>query len=229
MQRTSLKISGIYNQSTLEFLKENSGVQSFGFDLRPLSLNFIQHEILLEIMASQSEAGLKFYLLFYGEKDFAIHKFIDDLCDIFSEDFFFQNILLEFADEKDFDWYLQFKKPFCLHYHKDLDLKRAFSHPLCRGIHFSQEDFKANPSLQDIVKEIKQDQENLSKTNLSLEIDWEEVILDTLYDKIDWDFLTLGINNTVEVCYRHVDQKKLEDGLQVVSHRFHHSSGPVLT
>ena len=67
----NLKVSGLYNHRIIKQLNE-LGINSFEFDFRPRSFNFIQKYVLEEII-KEINLGEKIFLHFANEVDFIIN------------------------------------------------------------------------------------------------------------------------------------------------------------
>ena len=71
-----IRLDGIYNHETLEAAR-SMGVESFQFDFRPRSLNFLQLHVFQEMIDKLPKNKETFFLHFSNEKDFVVAKVVE--------------------------------------------------------------------------------------------------------------------------------------------------------
>ncbi len=201
--KTQLRITGLYDQRTIQLLKENN-VYSIGFDLRPRSLNYIQSYRLVEMLKDVKLGTV--YLLFENEKEFIVEDILKKVKEVYGG-----NLVLEFSDTQSKEYYDQFKTPYILTfdgYRGDLksscgDFFRGFTfdYSYLEGIHtrgyfdaWIVEYYRAIKFLERQIEHF-------------LVRQWKSDIFPSLYELLDFDYVSLAICSDVEVCFRNVDLK----------------------
>ena len=212
-----MRIEGLYDLRTLKNLKEND-IYDYAFDFRPTSFNFLQQYRFMDLIAQADDKMSHYYLHFSNEADFVIGKFIEDLKSHFKKDTeygdFENKITLEFSDFCPASFYDSFETPYYWNFHQERPLKEYLDAKYIKGImldfnwlhdkhergefdsffaHFLQ---LAAPAIRERGLE------------LALKIDWDSHLFDSLFDYVDFKFLSLPVNNKIEVCYRNVDLAK---------------------
>jgi hypothetical protein len=215
------KISGIYDQRTMKFLKEK-GISFFSFDFDPKSFNFLPCETFREIIFENYSPLDSYHLHFSKSSQLNIENTI-------------QNFLMASGQAKDFlsNLYLEID---------DSDMKNApdLNLPILAKIDFQSplEQILKNPNLRGFIidfsqLEIEKDQAKAfhflniifmlkAKHNLriDLKIPWESNISSSIFDFFPFDYIELSINRKVEVCYRNVNLSLLEKEIGFISNYF---------
>jgi hypothetical protein len=215
------KISGIYDQRTMKFLKEK-GISFFSFDFDPKSFNFLPCETFREMIFENYSPLDSYHLHFSNSSQLNIENTI-------------QNFLIASGQSRDFltNLYLEID---------DVDMKNApnFNLPILAKVNFqsSLEQMLKNSNLRGFIidfsqLEIEKDQSKAfhflniifmlkAKHNLriDLKIPWESNISSSIFDFFPFDFIELSINRKVEVCYRNVNLSLLEKEIGFISNYF---------
>lgn len=213
------KVDGIYDLRTLQQLVE-LGVRRFAFDLRPRSLNFIQHYRTIEIVSQATLAAQKqFYFHFADENTLLIQKFLDDLAaqtGITQEDWNQGRVQLEFSGREDFSVMDTFGVPYRWFMHAGADwanIKRAQN---LRGLILPfeyLEDAHEKGSISHLCANLYT---NFPNQTFHLARSWGANVFPSLTDLFDFEDIALAINHEVEVCFRNVDNHKLRQGIQTL-------------
>src|SRR5690606_7524370 len=131
------KVDGIYDIRTVNQLLD-LGVTRFSFDLRPRSLNFVQHYRVIEIV---KQIGLRpkivFCFHFADEHPMLIEKFIEDLSSaaaITKEQWSGDQLELEFSGREDFGFLDTFNVPYRWHLFKGASWSKAAKAKNLKGI-----------------------------------------------------------------------------------------------
>lgn len=209
----SIKVSGIYDKRTLKLSKE-LGVSHFGFDFRPLSLNFIQQYILedLIILLDQSD---QVFLHFQNEPDFMVNNILNS----FKEKVVKPTLI--FSDAKELEYYESFQTSYYITYNEDLNLSKVLAGDHCKGLVLDNETIKSLHStnmlykfsitLYNLISQIKGDE-----FILGLKADWAFDIIPSSLEVFDFDLIDVSVNDKVEVCYRNVDSQKFKKNLNII-------------
>jgi len=202
-----VKISGIYNTETIDYLQSRT-VNSYVFDLRPRSFNFIQEYKLVEIISSKFYTNNYIFLRFENEKNFVIEKIINN--------FKFNNVLLEFSGSEDLEFVEQFKKKFVYHFSDFDKLEKIILSKYLDSIELDYKElvyFYENNKLEKFVieffKMINRRDKDLPKIKINIKKDWEDEIYEGINQYFSFDHYTFTINNFVESSFRNIDLKKV--------------------
>lgn len=198
-----MRVTGLYDQRTIQLLKENK-IYSLGFDLRPKSLNFIQSYRLIELL-KEVQLG-EVYLHFENEKDFMIKDILEKVSEVYSG-----KVVLEFSDYQNKEYYDQFKKSYVLSF----DVFRGDLRDCCgqyfHGFAFHYEYLEGIHSRGHFTNWITQYYRSLSFLNRQVSHylcrQWDSDIFPSLFELLDFDYVSLSVNRDVEVCFRNVDLK----------------------
>ena len=210
--KAQLRITGIYDQRTIQLLNENK-IYSLGLDLRPRSLNFVQSYRLVEMLSKQQLGEV--YLHFENEKEFIIQDIIDKVRAVYGG-----KLILEFSDSLNKEFYDQFNLPYILKfdpYRGDLVnccgenfSGFVFDYDHLETIHqrglFDKWVGEYYRSISFLDKQIKH----------TLNRGWKSDIFPSLYEFLDFDYVSLCISSEVEVCFRNVDLKLFKEQVDYI-------------
>lgn len=215
------KVDGIYDIRTVNQLLE-LGVKRFSFDLRPRSMNFIQHYRVIEII---SQVGLRhditFCFHFADEHPMLIEKFINDLAaETGADDTAWTSgrLELEFSGREDFGLLDTFNVPYRWHLFKGADWARASKAKNLRGlvIPFEYvEDALEHGTLTSLCTNLHTTFRNMQ---FHLSRSWGANMFASLADLFDFEDVALAIDPNVETCFRNVDPSKLATGIRPFLH-----------
>lgn len=212
-----MRIEGLYDLRTLKALKE-AGIYDYGFDFRPTSFNFLQQYRFMDLIEELDDKKSRYYLHFSNEADFVIAKFIADLKKYYSENIecgnFKDKVTLEFSDYCQASFYDSFETPYYWNFHQERPMKDYLNAKYIKGVLFDfnwlhekhqkgEFDSFFAYFLQAAVPYIRE-----KGLEVGLKVDWDAHLFDSLFDYIDFQFLSLPINEKIEVCYRNVDLSK---------------------
>jgi hypothetical protein len=211
-----VKVDGIYDSRTLKSLTEIS-LAHFSFDFRPTSFSFLQEHQFVEILTRLHSPLGSYFLRYEGDPDFVIEKMLTEIKELEHKGSIetFDNILLEFSDQRSSSFLDSFSWPYILHYYPGMNLPAYLQSGNLRGIVLSLDllmRHQQSRSLHTFVKEFYQMLRTHGVSDsffLILAADWDSDILPSFQDYFDFDLISLPINGKVESCYRNVNLKDL--------------------
>tara|TARA_R110000868_G_scaffold127493_3_gene335186 strand:+ start:4107 stop:4769 length:663 start_codon:yes stop_codon:yes gene_type:complete len=211
------KVDGIYDVKTIRQLLE-LGVRRFSFDMRPQSLNFVQHYRVLDIVSEIGLGSDKVFCFHFGnEFPMLLEKFITDLNErvsATSEDWQQGKLQLEFSGREDFEQMDQFHCSYRWHFYKGANWNKAAKAKYLSGLilpFYYLEDSLEEGTLHSLCMNLHT---TFSTCSFHLSHDWGSNVFPTLTELFDFDDVALPIDPNVEVCFRNVDQTKLTLGLR---------------
>ncbi len=227
MEAPALKIEGIYNQETLKFLAER-GLHDFGFDFSPLSLNFLQQHVFIDMLKSCFSTKHRYFLRYSGESDTGINKMIHDLKDLYGGNCFEDNFILEFADSKDREFYDQFNSCYYWHYYSNAPIEKMLESPLLGGLILDNdllENLQTSGHLfifmQNVFTLISKRSATMPEIKIILRMNWDSVAIGSLFDFFKFDLFSYGVNAQVEKSYRQVDNRLLAEQVGFLRTQIH--------
>lgn len=212
-----LKIDGIYDVKTINQLLD-LGVKRFSFDMRPRSLNFIQHYRVLEIVEQIGLAGDKVFCFHFGnEFPMLLEKFITDLgarTGASQDDWQSGKIQLEFSGREDFAAMDDFEVPYRWHFYRGTNWSEVAKAKNLRGLVLPfeyLEDCLEDGSLNKFCMNLHT---TFANCEFHLSRDWGANVFPSLVDLFDFKDVALPIDTNVETCFRNVDASKLASGVR---------------
>jgi hypothetical protein len=205
-----LRINGIYDQNTIQFLK-NLGVHNFAFDLRPISMNFVQSHKIATIIEQTFGLGDRYALQFGDDKDFVINGVLDKLNPVIAR----EELVLDFCSSRELLECESFKLPFIWHYNQTeaqdfLYSKKlhtiVFDQALIQQLELSN---KLYPFMDSFFKKCP------SHVQVEIAMDWSSSVMHTLIDFFPVNGLVLTINNQVEKQFRHVNLQLVQQHIEL--------------
>ncbi len=211
-----LRIEGIYDQRTLKHLK-TFGMKDFCFDFSPRSFNFIQEYVFLEHILSQIGSTDRIFLHFLRSNDPMVLKIIEDLNKF---KFNMNNVYFEFDEWSEEIKPINFSCNYLLNFSHGIDHAKFIGNNF-QGFIFNFKFFEELHNLNllnnfatnfytryhSIVSE---------KSLMLLKVDWGDNLLTTVFDLFEFNLISLPINSKIEVCYRNVDLKKLNNEMDLL-------------
>lgn len=197
-----LRVSGIYDQQTIQFLK-GLGIQKFTFDMRPISFNFVQSFKVIDMINQTYQYGDEYAFKFDLDKDFVISNIIEriETGALNSTN----NLAIEFCSSRTMKECDLYERPFIWHYDKH-NSDDYLQNSLLKTVVFKQEVIqqlelsqKLYPFMDNFFKRCP------TNINVEVEMDWTSPILSTLIDFFPINGLNYAINQRVEKSFRHVD------------------------
>jgi len=209
-----IKLAGIYDKRTMKMGLE-LGLNSFEFDFRPTSFNFIQQYVLEEIVKDVQDHNPIIAIHFQNEANFMV----DNILSSFKDSSVSPRLV--FSDTQNSTYYNSFKTPFYWHYSTDGDVKGVLSSSYNEGVILSYgllEDLHHKGNLQAFISNFYTMMRSSGSMNkkIGLKIDWDSNLAPSIFDLVDFDFIELSVNNKIEVCYRNVDSIKLKKNLSIL-------------
>lgn len=203
-----LKVSGLYNHRIIKQLNE-LGIASYEFDFRPRSFNFIQKYVLEEII-KEINLSERLFLHFANEPDFMIQ----DTLSVFKDSE--HQVSLMFSDDQDVSFYEQFDTPFFWHYRPEALSKNILKSRNLAGVVFDIEflnDVLNKGNLLNFYSNFLQMTRGRD-LSIVINIDWDGAVSSEILELFSPDFLDVAIGPKVEICYRNVDSKKIENSIK---------------
>ncbi|MGZ3788076.1 MAG: hypothetical protein ACXVLQ_06105 [Bacteriovorax sp.] len=211
----NLRIEGIYDQRTLKHLKLK-GLKAFCFDFSPKSFNFIQEHIFLEQLLSLVESEDRLFFHFSRSNDPMIAKLISDLKNHGVD---LGRVYFEFDEWSIGNDPKKFENNYLLKYASNTDFSKLIGDHF-KGFIFDFEMFEdlhqknlLNNFANNFYTRFHNKLENESL--MILKIDWHSNMLSSLLDLFEFDIFSFSINSKIEICYRNVDLKKLNDEMEI--------------
>ncbi len=200
------RIEGIYDHRIIQSLRE-LGIDHFGFDFRPTSFNFLQQHLFQDLALQYLTSSDQVYLHFCNEKDFIITKIISETPLTRGSR---GQVLLEFSDSLDINFYQKFNVPFVWHYRPDRNLNDFLYHPLFCGLVFDIsfiEGVYEREQLRSLAINLSTQIHKARPQGLPLYLTrkWTSDVLPSFFEYFDFSIISLPIDSSVEVCYRNVD------------------------
>lgn len=202
-----LRIEGIYDKRTLKFLKQK-GVKDFTFDFSPTSFNFIQEYVFLDLL-KLLDSNDRIFLHFNRSND----PMVSLLCEhLKKEGIGFDNIFFEFDAWSTDKSVSDFQYNYLLKYSDGIDYLKYINERF-KGFVFCYSFFE-NLNHLNLIQNFcttffTRYHHSIDNGLLILKIDWNDNVRTTLFEYFDFNFLSLPINNKIEICYRNVDLNKL--------------------
>ena len=204
-------MAGVYDLRTIKSLQEQK-VNHFAFDFRPRSLNFIQEHLCLSILKNTNFDHI--YLQFENERPYIIERIYKNIRDSFDGQVTVE-LIGSLEDIPSFSF------PFIYRVSQDLIPIEIAEHKHLKGYSIESSfltRIKENGTFQSwlngfYTQNIKRSQD---LTHILVR-DWDDDIFPSLYELLDFDLVSLSINSKVELCFRNVDLKKLNNQLSYIS------------
>ncbi len=208
-----LWLSGVYDQSTFNFLRTNE-VETYIFDLRPTSLNFIQEYKLLEILEKEQKSSLQFQLLFENEKDFVIDKILSDAKQKSAGDIF-----LEFTGNQSREQMEAHRTKFYWHFNTYSPYEEIINSPYLKGIIFHTKDLMELAKHNDFHQFFHQIVTSMESSKKSVHLFADEGcdFFKSIIDFYHFKSLILPITSKFENSYRDINVNLLAEGMAIAS------------
>ncbi len=206
------RIEGIYGHEIIQTLKR-LGVNHFGFDFRPTSFNFIQQYLFQELVSQRLSTHDWAYLHFCNEKDFVIEKIVGEIPQTQNSP---ANIILEFSDSLDADFYQKFNTPFIWHYRLDRNLKDLLALPALQGLVLNialLEQAHKRGHLIDFAANLNAQISAVRPNGIPLYLTrkWDSTMLPSFSEYFYFYATSLPVDSSVEICYRKANLPRFED------------------
>ncbi len=211
-----LRIEGIYDQRTLKHLK-GFGLKDFSFDFSPRSFNFIQEYVFLEQLLSMIDSKDRVFLHFSRSNDPMVAKLI---LDIKISGHNLSNVYFEFDEWAPEITPNNFQYNYLLNYGKDFNSSKDLG-PNFRGFLFNF-DFFEELHAKNILNSFATNFYTRFHSQISndylmlLRIDWHHNLISSLFDLFEFNLISIPINSKIEICYRNVDLKKLNNEMEIL-------------
>ncbi|MDA8793290.1 hypothetical protein N9N67_08590 [Bacteriovoracaceae bacterium] len=208
-----LRVKGLYDLQTFNLFKSQQ-VKSFGFDLVPLSFNFIQCYQLVNILQKESDKNDLIYLQFKDDKDFVIKSILDEVQYVRSK---LNNVFLEFKKMRDVEFMEKFQIDYVVHISSMSELKELLKAQKLKGISLDKY-FLDRLQMQNAFGEffdfLEDFEKRMSKQRsqpilIELNSNWNDSLEHSIYDFFNINQVCLEINSQVEEDYRQVNAPKV--------------------
>ena len=215
-----IRLDGIYNHETLDAAR-SMGVESFQFDFRPRSLNFLQLHVFQEMIDKLPKNKETFFLHFSNEKDFVVAKVVEDFKKALERSSSDSEMILEFSDEKDAGFYDQFDVPFFWNYSPGSTLEEVLQCYNLRGMVWSLDllnDFDSSRSLELIFDQFWDNYgQHIQRMKLKNLIRGVRPLnfLERVLNMMPFDFISLPVDHHFESSYRNVDLGVLRAEIEI--------------
>jgi hypothetical protein len=215
-----IRLDGIYNIKTLNAAR-SMGIQSFQFDFRPRSFNFLQLHAFQEMIETPSKVKEEYFLHFSEEKDFLINKVIEDTTNILEKGPIDYSIILEFSDEKEAQFYDQFNTPFYWCYSPGSSVEEVLQCYNLRGIVWSLDllqEFGQSRSLELIFDQFWDNYgEHIRRMKLKNLIKGIRPLafLQGVLNMMPFDFVSIPVDHHFESSYRKIDVDSLKTEIEI--------------
>lgn len=207
MKQSRLKISGIYDPRTIEFLLKEQ-IELFSFDFLPLSSNFLPGHSFEGILKKYFSRDQTYFLYFGKEPNFVIQKTLDDIAATVGYKLSdLSNIFIQFTDEVSIDYAESFSFPYFLNVKSAIDFNLLQNSHNLRGLSFSYNDLMSLGDHNQIFKKLEEIFNWAHERNIKVEVrvDWGTSFSSSILDFFEFDFFNFSISPKVEVCYRNVN------------------------
>ena len=215
-----IRLDGVYDRKTLDAAR-SMGVQSFQFDFRPRSLNFLQLHVFQEMIEDLPKSKETFFLHFSNEKDFLIRRVIEDFEKALEKNSSDSEMILEFSDENNAGFYDQFGVPFFWYYSPGSALEEVLKCYNLRGVVWSLDllnDFDQSRSLELIFDQFWEGYgEHIRRMKLKNLIRGVRPLnfLERVLNMMPFDFISLPVDHHFELSYRNVDLIALRAEIEI--------------
>lgn len=211
--KRAMRLEGLYDKKTIQLIQSEANM-ALTFDFRPRSFNFIQQHLFLDFISTVKNGSHSFSIQYENEPDFMIKDTLEKLKKIYSGPF-----RLEFSDNQKREYYEQFETPFIWHYNLNTSDINVFKSPLLKGVVLNYDDiYEAHNRgvLNSFVQNFYRLTHNVilkRQGELILKLDWTSNIMPSIAEYFDFNTISVPVNSNVEICYRNVDQNKLQSSL----------------
>ena len=209
MSENKYQIQGIYDSRTLEACSRLN-IQNVIFDFRPRSFNFLQKHLFESILKESSFLPKKIGLLFDNEKIFIIK----DILEVAQRFYKIDDIELILFGEFDIKEISSLRLNFFANYNPDKKL--SFETHLFCGWYFDSNflnDLYNKNLLSNWINNFYQLYSPNNWPKFRVIKDWDSDFFESIQEILDIEMFSFPINNKIEVCYRNVNIKKLEQSL----------------
>ncbi len=205
MANQEIRLEGVYNDQSFE-IAHNNNVSEITLDFRPRSFNFLPVYHCQDLLEKWGSKFKNFRLLFSEDSNLVMSEIYGKLASYISGKCSFE---LEYF-RQDLD-YKKLDTPFFLQVEEIDDIEKAIMTPQLKGLILN------NQFLLDLADEgiysdyltflhrlILSNQRN--DLEISLKVDWDEVVPHNLYKWFQINQYILTISNKVESHYRSIDE-----------------------
>lgn len=201
------KIGGIYNNDIVRHLSLMN-INDYVFDLRPLSMKFIQVYKACEIINNSNTNKTKFLFQFEDEKDFIVKQTIINIQKDLKLD---QSFSLFFSGSESFDFCEQFNTNYSLKYSERLNLNDLSKQKYLKNLMIDYDHLERLLNFSKLSEFIT----SLSKTNIPLVLigKFGQQMMESIIDFVDFESCLFQLDETVELGFRNLDLAKLNQAV----------------
>lgn len=200
-----LTLMGVTSLETIK-LAHAAGVDTFSFDLRPKSFNFIQSKKIKSIL---NEAPLVDYrLTFANEKDFMVSALYNDI------KLTTPNLKIEFTGVTKLHELSRLEEPFVWHYNSDEKLRDIPNNSKLERVvldHRVLSDYNDRGELFGFLQ-LFQGLQGVVEFDLLL--DWDTEIIGSMFEYFNFSGIVLEVNQKIEQGYQQVNHSLLLNQIQ---------------
>ena len=214
-----MRIDGVYDINTIElFIRE--GVRNFSIDLRPRSLNFLQHYKLIEMLSKFKALPINWYLHFSNEAEFVIYKFLADVEKNLAGAVG-SKVYLEFSDDKELSWYEQFNTEYFIRMSLDKKSveKLGQKSSKCSGLILESSQLMEqmqSGELETLVAAfLKTEFFQHKRPSVFVLKQWDEEIFEEMYLSVDC--YSYPLSRRFESSYRNIDARRVLSAIRMVN------------
>lgn len=219
----NFRLEGIYNQLTLEALYKR-GFDSWVFDMRPKSFNFVQQYVLNDCLKYLVSTGVRHqvYLRFHLEKDFMLKAIVEEAKNIVGPSDQI-TLALELSDKTDCELAQSLEYPFVWQTDLRKDspvLEMSFFRGMVLSssqIHWLASRNELGAFAQYINTQVREG--GLADKDLIFSFDWTDDLMSSFLDFLPFKQFSLPLNSKVESHYRNLDQNVFEHQFSIIEKR----------
>jgi hypothetical protein len=215
-----LKIHGVYDIQTIKRLK-SLGINSFAFDFRPTSFNFIPQHICLELIEDWIHESDQISLFFDQDSPIVIKEIYENIRQTYFKRFQeapLNKLQLNFSYAYDLQFLAELAVPFKCYFYGHEQFSAMLSSPYFKGVILQYPDLKDlfQQNKLELFQQQLQELEKKAHRKIDYEVmmDWNIEVLpeiEAMYKNAEW---TLPIGQDIELDYRKVDLNRMDEKLK---------------
>jgi|GEM_PF-2904640 len=208
---SKIRIDGIYDKRTLNFLEEKGNFH-VAFDTRPKSLNYIQEYRLIDMLKGCNSRSITLIIDSFSKE--MISRCIGEIGKVFSG-----TISLEVRGLLPFNLN-ELKTPFAVDYELFEGREDTFRGDYFKGYSIDYlylDRLYHNGKFGDWIQKFFISNRDISlNMEVNIRMDWDSDIFPSLSEYFDFATYSLPIGDKVETCYRNADLRKIENNITFV-------------
>ena len=216
MDKSKFRISGIYNEESFDLCNQ-LGIDEFGLDFRPRSMNFFPGYRFINLLNSRNSVRHRYFLHYAYESELAIFKMLADIKEKTAVNS--KQLILIFSEDREGEFFRQFQLPFAHYFKNCKTLERLLLEPLFREVIFSYQEIEYLCQKGQGILFLKQVYEMCADRpdlHVTLKLPWEFDMVSSIFDFFHFDSYLLSICPQMEKSYRHLDEDKFFQGMSSI-------------